>query len=673
MATIPPNLARVPNLLTSQLSLSGLGKTSVALIRAQEQLSTGKRINRISDDAVRAAIVLALDQRERESAQKLRNVQHGSSLLNTLDQALNDASEVVREAAGIASSQVGIGSDATTRANQAVVISSLVQSLVQIGNRDLAGIHVFGGAVIDRPPFEAFLGGYRYVGRGDGFRNDLGSGVDTPITVGADAAFGALSARVRGDVDLNPTLTRNTNLTDVQGARLRGVTLGPVNVTVDDGVTPVTVQVDLTPAKSAGDVLDLLESAIRTADGAALTGAYPSASTSGERLSFAVAAGYTVSFADPGSGTTAADLGIGSFNYVNGTTTNPAGDLGPRLTDQTLLGDLNPATALTFGTIHFRNGTVQGDVTTNAGMSIAEFKQRVAALNLGIRADISADGRSIDVVNEVSGLRMSVEENGGTAATTLGIRSFKASTALSVFNDGRGVEIAHGNLDPISGLPDPARNTDFRITLTDGTSFTVDLLPADVQDVGTLITAINNAAGALFPGTFSAGLSTGGNGLVFTDNAGGAGQTSVTTLNGHAAEDLGLLEGTFTAGAPATFAGSDRATVRVDSALSSLVELRAALQGNDQRGITIAAEALDVDGDRFVQSRALVGARSQRLEDTRKREEDVSLLNQSIRGDLEGVDYTEAATRFSMLQLAQQAGLSSTARLTSLTLLDFLS
>lgn len=647
MATIPPNLARVPNLLTSQLSLSGLGKTSVALIRAQEQLSTGKRINRISDDAVRAAIVLALDQRERESAQKLRNVQHGSSLLNTLDQALNDASEVVREAAGIASSQVGIGSDATTRANQAVVISSLVQSLVQIGNRDLAGIHVFGGAVIDRPPFEAFLGGYRYVGRGDGFRNDLGSGVDTPITVGADAAFGALSARVRGDVDLNPTLTRNTNLTDVDGARLRGVTLGPVNVTVDDGTTPVTVQVDLTPAKSAGDVLDLLESAIRTADAAALTGAYPSASTTGERLSFAVAAGYTVSFADPGSGTTAADLGIGSFNYVNGTTTNPAGDLGPRLTDQTLLGDLNPATALTYGTIHFRNGTVQGDVTTNAGMSIAEFKQRVAALNLGIRADISADGRSIDVVNEVSGLRMSVEENGGTAATTLGIRSFKASTALSVFNDGRGVEIAHGNLDPISGLPDPARNTDFRITLTDGTSFTVDLLPADVQDVGTLITAINNA--------------------------GGAGQTSVTTLNGHAAEDLGLLEGTFTPGSPATFAGSDRATVRVDSALSSLVELRAALQGNDQRGITIAAEALDVDGDRFVQSRALVGARSQRLEDTRKREEDVSLLNQSIRGDLEGVDYTEAATRFSLLQLAQQAGLSSTARLTSLTLLDFLS
>ncbi len=673
MATIPPNLARVPNLLTSQLSLSGLGKTSVALIRAQEQLSTGKRINRISDDAVRAAIVLALDQRERESAQKLRNVQHGSSLLNTLDQALNDASEVVREAAGIASSQVGIGSDATTRANQAVVISSLVQSLVQVGNRDLAGIHVFGGAVIDRPPFEAFLGGYRYVGRGDGFRNDLGSGVDTPITVGADAAFGALSARVRGDVDLNPTLTRNTNLTDVQGARLRGVTLGPVNVTVDDGVTPVTVQVDLTPAKSAGDVLDLLESAIRTADAAALTGAYPSSSTSGERLSFGVAVGYTVSFADPGSGTTAADLGIGSFNYVNGTTTNPAGDLGPRLTDQTLLGDLNPATALTYGTIHFRNGTVQGDVTTNAGMSIAEFKQRVAALNLGIRADISADGRSIDVVNEVSGLRMSVEENGGTAATTLGIRSFKASTALSVFNDGRGVEIAHGNLDPISGLPDPARNTDFRVTLTDGTTFTVDLLPADVQDVGTLIAAINSAAGALFPGTFSAGLSTGGNGLVFTDNAGGAGQTSVTTLNGHAAEDLGLLEGTFTPGAPATFAGSDRATVRVDSALSSLVELRAALQGNDQRGITIAAEALDVDGDRFVQSRALVGARSQRLEDTRKREEDVSLLNQSIRGDLEGVDYTEAATRFSMLQLAQQAGLSSTARLTSLTLLDFLS
>lgn len=672
MATIPPNLARVPNLLTSQLSLSGLGKTSVALLRAQEQLSTGKRINRVSDDAVRAAIVLALDQRQRESDQKLRNIQHGTSLLNTLDQSLGDATDVIREASSIASSQVGVGSDPTTRANQAVVVSSLLDSIVRIGNRELAGVHIFGGAVIDQPPFEAFLGGYRYVGKGDGFRNDLGVGVNTPITVGADAAFGALSARVTGDVDLNPDLTRQTALTDVRGGRLRGVTLGPVIVTITNA-TPQTLSVDLTAAKSVGDVLDLLESAIRTADPTALAGGYPSATTAGGALVFDVGVGTSITFADQGTGSAAADLGLSGFTFNPGPTSNPAGDLDPVLTDLTLLSDLSPATALAFGTIHFRNGTVQGDVTITPTMTIADFKQAVSALDLGIRAEISADGRSIDVLNEVSGLRMSIEEAGGTTATTLGIRSLKDTTPLSVFNDGRGVEIADGALDPITGLPDPTRNLDFRITLTDGTAINVDLVPGDVQDVGTLIAAINTAAGALFPGTFSAGLSNGGNGIVFTDNAGGAGQTSVTTLNGHAAEDLGLLEGVFTAGAPATFAGTDRATVRVDSALSSLAELRTALLTNDQRGITLAAEALETDGDRFVQSRALVGARSQRLEDTRSREEDVSLLNQQIKGELEGVDYTEAASRFSLLQLAQQAGLSSTARLASLTLLDFLS
>src|SRR5690606_31503203 len=116
--------------------------------------------------------------------------------------------------------------------------------------------------------------------------------------------------------------------------------------------------------------------------------------------------------------------------------------------------------ALTYGDILFRNGEAVGTVTTDATMTIGQFRAAVAALDLGIRAEINADGRALDVINEVSGLTMSVGESGGTAATTLGIRSLSDRTPTSVFNFGRGIEIADGEVDPVTGLPDPNRNVD---------------------------------------------------------------------------------------------------------------------------------------------------------------------------------------------------------------------
>jgi flagellin-like hook-associated protein FlgL len=112
--------------------------------------------------------------------------------------------------------------------------------------------------------------------------------------------------------------------------------------------------------------------------------------------------------------------------------------------------------------------------------------------------------------------------------------------------------------------------------------------------------------------------------------------------------------------------------VRVDSALTSLIELREALATNNERGIGLASERLDDDADVLVQARALVGARAQRVETARQREEDVSLVNETILGQLTGLDYTEASSRYSLLELSRQAGLASTSRLTSLSLLDFL-
>ncbi|RMH23650.1 MAG: hypothetical protein D6693_11150 [Planctomycetota bacterium] len=677
MASAPVNIARVPNLLASQVMLANISRTGADLVRLQTQLSSGLRVESPSDDPIGASLIGALEQRLGRADQRLRNLQHASSALGVLDQALGEITDLSLEAREIAAGQVGAASDTDTRAAQAEVVQSLIDRLVRAANTEFDGLRLLGGDRTGVDPIQSFNGAYRYVGAGAGLGTDITPGVTAPITLSADTAIGALSARVAGDVDLDPTILTTTRLTDLAGNLQRGVALGAVEIDITNGPTQ-TITVDLSTAESVGDAMNLIESAIRQADPGALAGAYPTGvgvAVSGDRLALSVAPGVSIDIRDIGAGTTAADLGLSGFTYTSATPDNPAVDLDPRLTDETTFAQLAPATPIDFGDVVFRNGGRVGSVTVTPAMTIADFRSAVERLGLGVRIEITPDGRGLAARNEVSGSRLSIEEAGaGTfTATTLGLRSFKPTTPISVFNDGRGVEIADGAIDPITGLPDPNRNVDLRITLTDGSSFQVDFTPADMIDVQSVLGRINaDAAAAGLGGVFTATLSDAGNGIVLEDTAGGGGAIAVAQLNGRAGEDLGLLDGSFTPGAPARFAGTDRATVRVDGLLTALIELRDALLADDSAGITLAGEAIERSADRAAQARAVVGARAKRVEDASAREEESMTLDRIVKSRIQDLDFVEASSRFSLLQLAMQAGLTATAQTQSLTLLNFL-
>ncbi|MEQ9616436.1 MAG: flagellin [Phycisphaerales bacterium] len=677
MGGIPSNISRVPNLLATQLISRNVTSSNLGLLRIQEQLSSGQRLNRPSDDAVAASIVSTLDLRLEEGEQRGRNLSHASSVLNTIDQALAELNNSVVEARSIASSEIGVGSDDSTRSAQAAVIDSLISGVFRTLNSSFGSLRLFGGERTATNPVERFDSGFRYTGAGEGLFTDLGGGIEFPITIGADNAVGAVSARVRGDVDLNPVLTVDTRLADLRGPSGPVDNLGSVEISIDNGGGPVTVVADFSEAETIGDVVDIIESNIRATDPGALAGGFPGGvSVINDRVELSgLNAGYTIIFNDGASGDTARSLGLDNALFTSASRSNPDpnADLNPRVTARTSVAALNPATAVDPGTITIRNGGRVGTVTVTPATTIGELREAIDRLDIGARLEIDPSGDSINIVNELSGSRLSVEEGGNLTATTLGVRTFAQTTTLSAFNDGRGVDIADGETDPITGLPDPQRNVDFQVTLADGSQFTVDLVPADIVDVGTLLAKINaEAATAGFGAVFNATLSTGANGIVFEDTTGGGGGVSVQSLNGFAAEDLGLLNGTFTAGAPATLQAEDRATVRVDSLFTALIDLRDALTSNDERGITFAGDRLEEDIDRLVTIRALVGSRASRVEDEVVRLEDTTLLDTSIRSQLIDLDYVDASTRFSLLQTQLQAGLQAAAAIRQLSVLDFL-
>ena len=659
MTPIPSSLARVPNLLSSQLMLGNLMRTNASMVHLQSQLGTGLRVLRASDDSVAAATIGSLDDMLERRAQQLRNMESADSLLSTLDQSLGDITDLILEAKGIGLSQIGVGSDAETRANQAQVIDSIIQSLAGISNRDHRGIHFFGGQTTGDDPMAQMLGMYRYQGVGSGMQTDMGLASGVEITISAERALGALSSRVRGEHDLDPAVTEDTRVVDVFGARGLGVSLGTFQV----DVAGTEIVVDVSSEETIGGVASALQSAINTVDPSATVSIVP------HGLIITPSSG-PITITDSDGGTTAADLGI-NMSFPAGLSTWGR-DIDAKLTELTSIDSLAGVT-VPMGSIRIENAGQVREVDLSGIQTVDELMNTIESLGIGVRVEIDPDSQRLNFRNELSGAQMSISEvNGGLTATELGIRSLTGSTLLADFNGGRGVGSVSGGFDPDTGLPNPALDMDFRIRFRDNASFDVNISgDLTVEDVLQSINEAAQGAGYDVPAEFEARLVPDGNGIELFTGVGDPGSQGiqVTRLNNStAAEDLGILgsvEG-------AVLAGVDRAQVAAEGLFTHLIALRDALLANDEEGIAFATEQLEADSLRAAEARAEVGVRSRRITDSISREENLMVQESALRSSVRDLDFAEAATRFAMLEQQLQAGLATISRTQQLSLLDFL-
>lgn len=653
--SLNPIASRVPTLMAGRLLGGSIAQTQREMLDLQLGFASGTRLQRGSDDprATRAIQLLQSSMVRRD--QRLNAISWGEAVLGRVDTSLSSLTDLVTEARALAVGQSDDSADADSRAAQAVVVSSMIDQLFAEANADLQGLHIFGGQNGGQRPFASFLGGFRYLGSGEGLVNDNGLGL--PITLSGDEAFGAVSARVEGQVDLNPALSAGVYLEDLAGVDGQGVGGGVVELTAG----PNTVEVDLNGAATVGEVLERLQAGLdNVAPGSTVT-------TDGSRFSVTVAGAEDLVIAGV-AGDVGSDLGL-EGTFASGATTT-GGDTQPQLLSRTRIADLEGLSGV-LGSIRLENGGNVQTVDLSGAETIADLQNLIESADLGIRLELEQDG-TLSMFNEVSGTWMSIGEDGGDTATLLGLRSMGLDTPLSVFNDGDGVPIRSGSIDPETGLPDPAADVDFTITLADGRSFEVDL--AGAETVADVLAALEAAAGAatppIGPAEFSAELATTGNGIVLTDNSGGVtGTFTVTPANGsRAAEALGLL-------APVSgnvISGEDRSMVAVESLFTHLKALERALLSNDNWSIERAAIDLQDDLDRLIDVRGAAGARGERLVLAKDRETELSIMEASLLGEARDLDLTDAALQLTNLEQQLQATLAVTARMQQLTLLNWL-
>lgn len=169
---------------------SGLRLNQAKLARAQEQVATGKRILRPSDDAVGTSVSLAV-RRQQGGVDAYRSaINTARPLLATGASQLQEASVMLTDARALIVQ--GMNGTLSPEDKEALAgqIELLYESLLEVGNSRSGERYLFSGTATNEPPFQESDGRVRYMGNGTEQAVLIGRGVELEVNVPGDEIFG---------------------------------------------------------------------------------------------------------------------------------------------------------------------------------------------------------------------------------------------------------------------------------------------------------------------------------------------------------------------------------------------------------------------------------------------------------------------------------------------------
>jgi flagellar hook-associated protein 3 FlgL len=251
---IPIPSSRVSGMLLRQRLVQQYQTDQLALFRLQEQISTGQRISLPSEDAPAALRAIALQRLIERKTQLSTNVRIGNEYLSATESALQDVATKLSDIKGSVLGVAGTISSDTERQSAIAEINNYLENLVTLANRQYQGRYLFAGSKTATTPYSFDGDNVVYNGDEASVRNYSQIGVLFASNLTGQDVFGGSSAEVLGTVDLNPQLSRDTNLSSLRGGR--GLSANGA-LTISDG-TNISI-VDLSGARTIGDVVRLIE------------------------------------------------------------------------------------------------------------------------------------------------------------------------------------------------------------------------------------------------------------------------------------------------------------------------------------------------------------------------------------------------------------------------------
>lgn len=203
--------------LTTQVQES-LQQAFRRLAETQEQISSGKRINRLSDDAFGAVRALDLQSFDAALDQYKKNIDAARPVLDQTDSILGEAANVLTRAKELAVAMANGAASAQDRISAAAEVHQLLAQLVSLGNSALDGRYLFAGFQNDAPAFTQGAG-VTYNGDSGAINIQANGSTMVALNLPGDKVFQGVG--VTGGTDLFDTLAdleAALNANDVSGA-----------------------------------------------------------------------------------------------------------------------------------------------------------------------------------------------------------------------------------------------------------------------------------------------------------------------------------------------------------------------------------------------------------------------------------------------------------------------
>jgi len=174
-----------------------LAHTQSRMDTIQQQLATGKKIQRASDDPAGSSLALQHRSNISYEAQMRRNIDSGLAFMNATESALLGATDTLQRARELTVQAASDTLGPTERQAIAAELNQLIRHLAQVGNTRFGDAHVFSGHATDAPAYTLTEGpngpaSVTYNGDSGQRLRRISASDESPVNLAGSAAFGGI-------------------------------------------------------------------------------------------------------------------------------------------------------------------------------------------------------------------------------------------------------------------------------------------------------------------------------------------------------------------------------------------------------------------------------------------------------------------------------------------------
>lgn len=200
---------RVTTFMLYNQFANSLSKNLSRLGTVQEQISSGKKLTKPSDDVISLRGAMAYKVSINSIAQYGRNIDEGVSMLALTESTLSSTSNIINRARELAVSESSDTSTSETRDMTSYEIQNLFNELINLGNTKLKDRYIFSGYLSNTQSFSS-TGAYQ--GDSNDILTYISEGITSKINITGDSAFSDSTKYITDDLT-SETLTGSLSIT----------------------------------------------------------------------------------------------------------------------------------------------------------------------------------------------------------------------------------------------------------------------------------------------------------------------------------------------------------------------------------------------------------------------------------------------------------------------------